>query len=88
MAAKRYTLWGWTSRWPTVTQPLRIEISCLRDCRARERQFKRDYPDALTGIYAHGDAPTGLALQVRERIAADAPHLLPESAFTNDRAES
>lgn len=66
--ADRYTLWGRTSRWPGVTQPLRITIGSLRDCRPRQRQFHADYPDALTGIYLSSDEPKGLSLQVQQRL--------------------
>lgn len=70
MAATRWVLWGWTSRWPSVTMPIRVEIGNKRECNARRKQFHADYPDALTGIYAPGDAPTGLALQVSERLTS------------------
>ncbi len=63
-----YTLWGWTSHWSRVTRPLRITSGSNRDCIVRRRQLLADYPDALTGIYATGDAPEGLAFQVQERL--------------------
>lgn len=66
--ADRYTMWGWTSRWPGVTQPLRVMGGTVRECRTRRLQFERDYPDALTGTYATGDEPKGLALQVQDRL--------------------
>ena len=73
MAAERYTLWGWTSRWATkprpVTRPLGVTNGSLRDCRARERQFKADYPDALTAIRTTASGPDDdLTAQVQQRI--------------------
>ena len=67
----QFTLWGWTGRWAGVDSPVRVTGGTLRDCRVRQRQFEADYPDALAGIYARGEAPTGLRLQVAEHIAKE-----------------
>lgn len=64
-----FVLWGWTSNWREVTRPIPVMGGSLRECRSRERQFKDDYSDALTGTYARGDEPKGLSLQVEERIS-------------------
>lgn len=66
--AKEYVLWAWSSRWPNVAQPMRIMSGSLKECRARQSQFRSDYRDALCGIYATDDAPEGLRLQVAERM--------------------
>lgn len=66
----KYTLWGWTAQWGPFTPPAPIRITggSLRDCRVRDRQFRSDYPDALSGIYESGDDPKGLALQIQQRV--------------------
>lgn len=64
-----FVLWAWSSRWPNLTQPMRITSGSLRDCRTRQAQFSSDYDDALCGIYAAGDEPEGLRLQVLERMS-------------------
>jgi hypothetical protein len=69
-AARRWTLWGWTARFRLDPEiPIRITTGSLRDCNTRERQFRQDYPDALTGVYEFGDKPVGLSIQVQQRIA-------------------
>ncbi len=65
--AKAYVMWGWTSRYG-VRIAMAIMCGSMRDCRARQRQFRSDYDDALTGIYPVNVEPKGLALQVQERI--------------------
>jgi len=71
MPATRWVLWGWTARWQGVNVPLRVCGGTKREVDARQRQFKADYPDALTGTYESGDEPTGLRLQVRQRIGSE-----------------
>jgi hypothetical protein len=69
--ATSFVLWGWTRRWSGgLNQPLRIMAGPLRDCRTRQTQFRSDYDDALTGIYATGDTPEALRLQVAERVCS------------------
>lgn len=70
MAAELWVLWGWSSKWPNLAQPMRIMSGSLRDCQARQKQFSSDYADALCGIYATSDAPEGLRLQVAERMSS------------------
>lgn len=73
MPTDRYTLWGWTARWPQITRPLAVTSGSLRDCEARRKQFTRDYPDALTDIRTPASGPgEGLAAQVQQRIEQEA----------------
>jgi len=64
-----YILWGWTSRWHIKPSPIPVMAGTLRECWSREKQFRKDYSDALTGVYKQGDSPEGLALQVKERVS-------------------
>ena len=66
---RTYVMWGWTGRYG-VRIAMAIMCGTLHDCRVRQRQFRSDYSDALTGIYPVGIEPKGLALQVQERVEA------------------
>lgn len=65
--AQGYVMWGWTTRYG-VRIAMAIMCGTLPDCRARQRQFRSDYADALTAIYPVGIEPKALALQVRQRL--------------------
>jgi len=65
--SKTYVMWGWTGRYGVkIIMP--IMCGSLRDCRDRQRQFREDYSDAITGIYLVNTEPVALSLKVKERV--------------------
>ena len=65
--SRAYVMWGWTGRYG-VNIIMPIMCGSLKDCRIRQRQFRGDYSDAITGIYLVGNEPKALAIKVKERL--------------------
>jgi hypothetical protein len=65
--SRPYVMWGWTGRYG-VRIIMAIMAGSLKDCRERQKQFRGDYSDAITGIYLVGTEPKALSLKVKEHL--------------------
>lgn len=69
---KRFVLWGWRRDDAYGPGPIRLTGGTVGRCRSEQRSRDREnhHTGWLLAIYAEGDAPTGLRLQVDEAKTA------------------
>lgn len=63
-----YMLWAFTPKLKGrdgSVVPIKIAGGTMREVKSRQKSFMRDYPDAVTSIYASGVAPVGLRAQCK-----------------------
>ncbi|MFJ4902935.1 hypothetical protein [Streptomyces sp. NPDC088727] len=75
VAATPWILWGWKQGLKPF--PIHLALGSKRECAAAQKRYEGE--GWLCGVYARGDKPEGLRLQVVERCAVSEPVVTEES---------